>query len=41
MKEVKLQKCRYIAYLKVIPTRIAPGGEPLGTTIRAFIRKIE
>ncbi len=39
--EVELLKERYVAYLKEVPTRIAPGGEALGTTIRAFIKKAE
>jgi len=40
-KEVELLEKRYIAYLKEVPTRIAPGGEALGTAVRAFIKEIK
>ncbi len=40
-KEVELQEKRYVAYLKEVATRIAPGGEALGTTVRAFIKELK
>ncbi len=39
-KEVMLQEKKYVAYLKEVPTRIAPGGRVLGTVVRAFIKEI-
>lgn len=38
-KEVYILDTRYIVYLKEVPTRIASGGEALGTTIRAFVKR--
>ena len=38
-KEIELFNEIYIVYLKEVPTKIAPGGKPLRTTVRAFIKK--
>lgn len=40
-KEVILLENKYTVYLKEVPTRIAPGGRVLATTVRAFIKKNE
>ena len=37
-KEVDLLGKRYLVYLKEVATKIAPGGKPEATTVRAFVR---
>ncbi len=37
-KEVELLDRRYVVYLKEVATKIAPGGKPEATTVRAFVR---
>lgn len=39
-KEIELRGDKYIVYLKEVPTQIAPGGEALKSTVRAFIKKV-
>lgn len=39
MKEVVLSDKKYCIYLKEVPTQIAPSGEVLRTTVRAFVKK--
>ena len=40
-KEIELLDKKYVVYLKEVPTRVAAGGAPLRTTVRAFIIKKE
>ncbi len=37
---VMLNNEKYIVYLKEVATKIAKGGKPEATTIRAFVKKI-
>lgn len=39
-KEVELLDEKYIIYLKIVPSKIAPGGNPESMTLRAFIRRM-
>lgn len=40
-KEIELLNKTYVVYLKEVATKVAAGGAPLRTTIRAFIIKKE
>lgn len=39
--EVDLMGKKYTVYLKEVATKIAKGGKPLSTTLRAFVRRIK
>jgi len=38
-KEIELLNKTYVVYLKEVATKVAAGGAPLRTTVRAFIIK--
>ncbi|MBW2969715.1 hypothetical protein KY319_01190 [Candidatus Woesearchaeota archaeon] len=36
---VELGGQKYIVYLKEVPSRVGPGGEPQATYVKAFVKK--